>query len=204
MVIADGMGGHAAGELASEIATEVFNHLDPELAELESHLAGLAHEASLQVQKRASEDSAIEDMGTTLTVVLVRNEKAYWVHVGDTRIYLFRNGLLTRITEDHTMLQFLMKEGKITIEEAMLHPLKHILTSCVGPDEHEADQGSFLVADKDLLMLSTDGLHDVLTDSEIESILGDNADLKEKVAALVNAALLAGGADDITVIAAEL
>ncbi|MDP1992878.1 MAG: protein phosphatase 2C domain-containing protein [Syntrophales bacterium] len=204
LAIADGMGGHAAGEVASEIAINAIKDLDPNVEAMESHLAKLLQKASLLVQKRASEDSSLEGMGTTLSVVLVRNEKAYWIHVGDTRIYLFRDGRLYQITEDHTMPQLFVKEGKITKEEARLHPLHHALLNCIGPDEYEADQGSFLVAGKDLLMLSTDGLHDALSDVDMESILGRNADLKEKVNALVSAALQAEGEDDITVITVEL
>ncbi|MFH0995310.1 MAG: protein phosphatase 2C domain-containing protein [Pseudomonadota bacterium] len=204
LAIADGMGGHAAGEVASEIAIDVINDLDPNVETMELHLAKLMQKASLRVQKRAFEDSSLEGMGTTLSVVLVRNENAYWIHVGDTRIYLFRDGRLSQITEDHTVPQLLVKEGEITKEEARLHPLHHVLLNCVGPDEYEADQGSFLVAGKDLLMLSTDGLHDALSDADMESILGRNTNLKERVNDLVSAALLAGGKDDITVITMEL
>lgn len=204
LAIADGMGGHAAGEVASEIAIDVIKDLDPNVEAMELHLAKLLRKASLRVQKRAFEDASLEGMGTTLSVVLVRNEKAYWIHVGDTRIYLFRDGRLYQITEDHTMPQLFVKEGEITKEEARLHPLHHVLLNCIGPDEYEADQGSFLVAGKDLLMLSTDGLHDALSDADMESILGRNPDLKEKVNALVSAALQAEGKDDITVIAVEL
>lgn len=204
LAIADGMGGHAAGEVASEIAINVINDLDPNVETMELHLAKLMQKASLRVQKRAFEDSSLEGMGTTLSVVLVRNENAYWIHVGDTRIYLFRDGRLFQITEDHTVPQLLVKEGEITKEDARLHPLHHVLLNCVGPDEYEADQGSFLVAGKDLLMLSTDGLHDALSDADMESILGRNTNLKERVNDLISAALLAGGKDDITVIAMEL
>ena len=204
LAIADGMGGHAAGEVASEIAIDVINDLDPNVETMELHLAELMQKASLRVQKRAFEDSTLEGMGTTLSVVLVRNKNAYWIHVGDTRIYLFRDGLLSQITEDHTVPQLLVKEGEISKEEARLHPLHHVLLNCVGPDEYEADQGSFLVAGKDLLLLSTDGLHDALSDADMEFILGRNTDLKERVNDLVSAALLAGGKDDITVITMEL
>lgn len=114
LAIADGMGGHAAGEVASEIVIDVFKDLDPHVKAMKSHLAKLLQKASLRVQKRAFEDSSLEGMGTTLSVVLVRNEKAYWIHVGDTRIYLFRDSRLSQITEDHTMPQFLVKEGEIT------------------------------------------------------------------------------------------
>ncbi|MBF0234636.1 MAG: serine/threonine-protein phosphatase [Desulfamplus sp.] len=204
LAIADGMGGHAAGEVASEIVINVFKDLDPHVKAMKSHLVKLLQKASLRVQKRAFEDSSLEGMGTTLSVVLIRNEKAYWIHVGDTRIYLFRDSLLSQITADHTMAQFLVEEGETTKEQARLHPYNNILLSCIGPDKYEADQGKFLVTGKDLLMLSTDGLHDALSDADMESILGKNIDLKEKVNALVSAALQAGGKDDITVIAVEL
>ena len=204
LAIADGMGGHAAGEVASEIAIDIIKDLDPNVQDMELHLSKLLQEASLRIQKRAFEDSSLEGMGTTLSVVLVRNEKAYWIHVGDTRIYHFRDGRLSQITEDHTVPQLLVKDGEITKEEARLHPLHHVLLNCVGPDEYEADQGSFLVIGKDLLMLSTDGLHDALLDANMESILGRDTDLKERVNDLVSAALLAGGKDDITVITMEL
>ena len=204
LAIADGMGGHAAGEVASEIAIDIIKDLDPNVEDMELHLAKLLQKASLRIQKRAFEDSSLEGMGTTLSVVLVRNEKAYWIHVGDTRIYHFRDGRLSQITEDHTVPQLLVKDGEITKEEARLHPLHHVLLNCVGPDEYEADQGSFLVIGKDLLMLSTDGLHDALLDANMESILGRDTDLKERVNDLVSAALLAGGKDDITVITMEL
>jgi PPM family protein phosphatase len=158
----------------------------------------------LRIQKRSFEDPSLEGMGTTLSVVLIRNEKAYWIHVGDTRIYLFRDGRLSQITEDHTVPQLLVKDGEITKEAARVHPLHHVLLNCIGPDEDEADQGNFSVTGKDLLMLSSDGLHDALPDADMESILGRETDLKERVNDLVSAALLAGGEDDITVIALEL
>jgi PPM family protein phosphatase len=204
LAIADGMGGHAAGEVASEIAIDIIKDLDPNVEDMESHLAELLQKASLRIQKRAFEDFSLEGMGTTLSVVLVRNQKAYWIHVGDTRIYLFRDGRLSQITEDHTVPQLLVKEGEISKEEARAHSLHHVLLNCVGPDEYEADQGSFSVTGKDLLMLSTDGLHDALPDVDMEFILGRKTDLKERLNDLVSAALLAGGEDDITVITIEL
>jgi protein phosphatase len=141
-------------------------------------------------------------MGSTLIGVLLRDRIAYWVHVGDSRLYLFRNGTLTQVTEDQTLARFLLEEGEITAEQLPTHYSRHVMDQCVGCGYVEPETGRLEFLDGDLLVLSTDGLHREISANTFDSILKMDTDLEVKARALVKAALDAGGKDNITVVMA--
>ncbi len=204
LVIADGMGGHAAGEIAAEIAVGAFEGFCPAEADTGAELVARVGRAQEAVIARARAVSSLNGMGTTLTALVISGQSAFWAHVGDTRIYLYRKGGLLRITEDHTVAGMLLKDGKITREQARVHPYSGVLTRCVGCEEYEPDTGDFELARGDLVFLSTDGLHDLLPDESIASILGARRALSEKLTDLVAACLKEGGRDNITAIIAGI
>jgi protein phosphatase len=147
----------------------------------------------------------LEGMGTTMTAACVKNGTVCWAHVGDSRLYVFRGDELLQITEDDTMAGFLFSEGQLTKEEARIHPGNKFVFQCIGGSgEFEADTGNFKVQVGDLLLFSTDGLHDEVPEEEIVSTLSSDKDLKEKLEALLSAALVAGGKDNIAVVVVEV
>jgi len=155
--------------------------------------------------KTVEKEPDLEGMGTTMTAACVRNETVCWAHVGDSRLYLFRGDQLRQITEDDTMAGFLFSEGELTKEEARIHPGNQLVFQCIGGSgEFEADTGSFKVQEGDLLLFSTDGLHDEVPEEEIVSTLRSDKDLEEKMDALLSAALAAGGKDNIAVVVVEV
>jgi protein phosphatase len=200
----DGLGGQAAGEKASERARDSMEEFDPRSQSLERHLVELMQIANRSILDMVDEAPALSGMGTTVTVAYVGNGSVTWAHVGDTRLYLFREGKLERITEDDTIPGLLLAEGEIDQEEARVHPLKNVLFDCVGRGDFEAHAGRFETKNDDLLLLSTDGLHDEVPEEEMISILLLNKDLQGKLEALVSAALDAGGRDNITVVGVEV
>lgn len=205
VAVADGMGGHAAGDRAAEIATEaLYDYSDSDSQFIETRFFELLQAADRQIREASAKDHALIGMGTTLTIVVISENIAYWAHVGDSRLYLFREGELVQITDDQTVPGFLLKTGELTKDEAMIHPMRNVLMSCIGCGQFEADTGSFEVIKDDLLLLSTDGLHDTVSEPVMLSILRLNEDLEYKLNALIQAALSAGARDDVTVVAAEL
>jgi len=204
MAVADGMGGQAGGEVAAQTAIDVIAEFDPRLAPVEKQLRLLIREADDRVRREAEKDQALKDMGTTLTITLFKAGVAYWAHVGDSRLYLFRGGELSVVTEDHTIPGFLLAEGKITKEAARVHPMRSSLLDCVGCGSLDMDSGKLDISEGDLLLLTTDGLHDHISEETIRSILDSENSLDDRFRELVNAALDTGGYDNITVVGAQL
>lgn len=139
-------------------------------------------------------------MGTTLTAILIKDQKAYWAHVGDSRFFLFRRDWLKQVTQDQTFARFLFEEGKITKEQLATHYSRHILDQCVGHGGCEPETGSVSLGKNDELLLSTDGLHMVLGLQNMEYILNSEGSIKIKTEKLVRKAIEAGGNDDITLL----
>lgn len=142
-------------------------------------------------------------MGSTLTGVLLRNDVAHWVHVGDSRLYILRSEILTQVTQDQTLARFLQKEGEITEQQLSTHYSRHVMDQYVGCGYSEPETGSLKVQAGDLLALSTDGLHKHISMDGFNSILNRNDDLETKTRALVKEALDTGGNDNITVVMAQ-
>jgi PPM family protein phosphatase len=146
----------------------------------------------------------LKGMGSTLTAAFVRGEAVFWAHVGDSRLYLFREDELTQITEDDTMAGFLLTEGELTREEARVHPGRNFLFDFIGSGEFEEETGSFTLRKGDLLLLTTDGLHDRVPEEKVVSILRSNSELDKKLDGLVSIALKESGKDNVTVVGVEV
>jgi protein phosphatase len=200
--IADGMGGAQAGEVASRLAAAVLQEANG--AELtEGRIAELIQEANRRVFQRSNEDAATSGMGTTMTVALVDDpgESIVVGHVGDSRAYRVRDGELEQLTEDHSLVGELVRSGRLSAEEAEMHPQRSVITRAIGT-EPDVDVDTFTIPARpgDLFLLCSDGLTDMIPDREILSILDGGDDLEAAARALVDAANTAGGEDNITVV----
>jgi protein phosphatase len=201
LVIADGMGGHAAGEVAAQLAVDSFRGFIPRGP---GDLCRQIEEAHNEILKQSLSNFALGGMGTTLTALFISDRAAFWAHVGDTRIYHLHKESLTRITDDHTIPGTLLKRAEITREQARLHPYGNILTRCAGCERHEPDSGAFDLAKGDLVLLSSDGLHDLMSDEEIAAILSVDSSLGKKLDRMISRCLEAGGRDNITAVLARI
>ncbi|MBW1779217.1 MAG: serine/threonine-protein phosphatase [Deltaproteobacteria bacterium] len=204
IAVADGMGGEPAGDLAAEIAIERLKRFDANSYAVSEDLLKCIKAAHLDIAERVNQNNRLEGMGTTVTAVFNRDGLCTWIHVGDSRLYLVRGRKIEQITEDHSVPGLLLAEGKITKEESRVHPLRSLLFEGVGCGEFTADSGTFGVTKGDMLLLATDGLHSALPEEAIVQILYSTPDLKEKLQALVRAALEAESQDDISVIGAHI
>lgn len=142
VAVAHGMGGHVAGERAAEIAVETMNGFDAGSTDVDAHLVELARTANCSIKEASAKDLSLNGMGTTLTAALVAARLAHWVHVGDSRIYVFREGELAAVTEDHTIAGLLLRSGEISAEEARVHPMRKVLMSCLRGADFEMDSGT--------------------------------------------------------------
>lgn len=206
LVIADGMGGAAAGDLASSQTLRVIRQeLDRELENTDALSAlGIAVDhANARLGELIADDPAVEGMGTTLEAMVWDGEKLAWAHIGDSRVYRLRDSRLTQISTDHTFVQSLVDEGRITREEARVHPHRSLLLRAIlGRDDNDADLSWLQPAAGDRYLLCSDGLTDMVDDDTIERTM--RLETIDMVAAeLVRLALEAGGFDNVTVVIAE-
>ena len=203
-VVSDGMGGHAAGEVASSIAVETVGELAPGTAD--DVLLGAAVEAANKAVIRGAEEGIGKPgMGCTATSVLIEKNHVAVAHVGDSRVYLLRQGTLVRITHDHSYVEELVDSGQITADEARTHPSRSIITRALGSDpDMYADHFTLEVNTGDRLILCSDGLSGMIPDSEIESLAVSSATPQQAADNLVAAALTAGGADNVTVVVVDV
>jgi serine/threonine protein phosphatase PrpC len=212
-VVADGMGGHDCGLEASRIAIQHMMHtvlqniiMGNELNDefLIDMLIGGVEWANLAIYRRGQEWG--KDMGTTLTAALVVGTKAYIVNVGDSRTYLYREGIgLKQITRDHSLVASLVAFGQITADEVYTHPERNKVYRCVGSDEHvDVDWFMLDLSPQDVLLLCSDGLWEMVRDPEIRYVLSSRQSLTQSSNTLVEAALRAGGVDNIGLIAVRL
>jgi serine/threonine protein phosphatase PrpC len=196
--VADGMGGHRGGEVASSLALETVQGM---FERREGSLAEQVAEANRAVFDRSQSDRKVSGMGTTLTAAQVDGNRVHLVHVGDSRAYLLRGGDLTQITEDHTLVHRMVMEGEISEEEAETHPHRSILTRALGVDRNiQVDEGDLEAAPGDRLLLCTDGLTGMVPEGQIREILIETPDPQEAVDKLVRGANRAGGIDNITAV----
>ena len=196
--VADGMGGHRGGEVASTLALETVQQ---QFERGEGSLADQVSEANRAVFDRSQHDRSVSGMGTTLTAALVDANRVHLVHVGDSRAYLLRGAELTQLTEDHTLVHRMVMEGEISQEEAETHPHRSILTRALGVDQSvQVDEGDVDVLDGDRLLLCTDGLTGMVPEGQIRDILRETANPQEAVDKLVTVANRAGGIDNITAV----
>jgi len=208
-IVADGMGGHQAGEVASQIAVEsIRNYLSAQnFKEIESekikeHILRSIFYAHEEIIKKAKEDISLAGMGTTIVLALGFDNKYYISHVGDSRAYLIRKKNITQLTNDHTVVAELLKAQMITPEEAKSHKMRHVLTQALGVDTQIVPSIQEInLEEGDFLLLCTDGLTDMLTDEEILSIINEHGeDVEKTVQSLVDRANEKGGKDNITVV----
>jgi protein phosphatase len=201
--VADGMGGAQAGEVASKLAAAAVEDTDPGTLSGPERLVSLIQEANRRVYARASSDPTTSGMGTTMTVAIVDGHTVTIGHVGDSRAYVVRGGELEQLTEDHSLVNELLKSGKLSREEAETHPQRSVITRAVGTDP-DVDVDAFTVeaGEGDVFLLCSDGLTDMVTDSDILDVVEKHRDdLDRATKALVSAANRGGGEDNITVIA---
>jgi protein phosphatase len=204
--IADGMGGAQAGEVASRLAAAAVRERVPDALAGEDRIFDLIQEANRRVYDRSSTDPNTSGMGTTMTVALVEDGSVAFGHVGDSRAYLIRDGQMEQLTEDHSLVNELMKSGKLSPEEAEIHPQRSVITRAVGTDP-DVDVDTFTVAAQtgDLFLLCSDGLTDVVAEEEILELVERNReDIDRALRALVKEANRGGGEDNITVVAFEI
>jgi len=208
--VADGMGGCAAGEIASRATLKSFQATTYELRlGFEGDASALLREAfrraNEHVYRMSNSNEAYKGMGTTMTAVYLQaDHTAYAAHIGDSRLYLFRHNILMQVTQDHTYVNKLLEDKKITLEEAKIHPKRHMLMRAIGVEpEIELDIIPFTVEEGDRLLLCTDGLSDMLTEIEIANIMLGQ-DIAEVGDALIEKALGNGGRDNVTLVLIEL
>jgi protein phosphatase len=199
--VADGMGGAAGGDVAAQTSMDVLGAQDFADGPSEAALVAALKEADRTISNLAKLTPTLEGMGTTATVVTVHGTAAYWAHVGDSRLYHLRGGTLRQVSVDHSFLQTFLDDGSMTQEEVEKHPFRHVLDQCVGCAKCIPDAGSLELLQGDILLLSTDGLHKVLSDKAITDCLRSPPSLEAAVTKLIAAALAGGGTDNITVVA---
>lgn len=203
LAVADGMGGEAKGDVAAQTVIDVLNDLADKGDVSEDILRQAVITANNLLLRMVDKEPELEGMGTTATIVLVKGTMAHFIHVGDSRLYLFRDGKLQQKTSDHAFLQTFLDDGTMTPEEASKHPFRNILDQCVGCPSCAPDSEKFTVLPRDILLLTSDGLHKELDDRQITHHLARNASLQSRLERLVESALSAGGKDNITAVAAE-
>jgi PPM family protein phosphatase len=199
--VADGMGGAKAGEVASAVAVEAVESARESGEPAEAQLAGIVRDANRRIYDLAVADESRRGMGTTLTLAKVHDDEVSLAHVGDSRAYRMRDGELSQLTRDHSLVAELERSGQITAEAAEHHPQRSIITRALGP-EPDVEVDTYTLAGRagDLFLICSDGLTSMISDDEVASILGSARSLDEAADALVLAANQSGGKDNITVI----
>jgi serine/threonine protein phosphatase PrpC len=204
--VADGMGGHLAGDVASRTAVEtITTRAEQDSPGDPGSLARLVREANHEIWKKAQSDASLHGMGTTCTLAMLDDSVLHIAHVGDSRAYLFRDGDLSQLTEDHTLVGRMVREGRLRPDEAEHHPQRSIITRALGVDSDVAvDTQTIELREGDRVLLCSDGLSSMVERESIAEALGDNADPQEASERLVQLANEAGGEDNITVVVIEV
>jgi protein phosphatase len=205
-LIADGMGGHLAGDVASQTAVAVIEEISARQDPSEpGALQHYVEEANSQIHSKAAADPAFSGMGTTCTLMFLDDSIARFAHVGDSRAYLLRDGELNQITEDHTLVQRMVAEGRLDRGEAAHHPQRNIVTRSLGVEPHvQVDTVDIEVRDGDRILLCSDGLTSMVDDRVIADLLTKVPDPQDAADRLVDTANLAGGEDNVTVLVVDL
>ncbi len=202
--VADGMGGHEAGEIASEITVNTLAELTPSHLDAEG-LTAAVEAANYNVMKAPRQGIGRDGMGTTLTAAMLEGERLLIAQVGDSRAYLLHKGHLQQITRDHSLMADLIEAGQITPEEARVHPNRSVITRAIGSDIHmRPDIYELNVDAGDRILLCSDGLSSMISNNAIESIMRRQSDAQHCADELVTAALENGGADNVTVVVADV
>ena len=211
LAVADGMGGHAGGEVASQIAIKTLATMVPMLTapeidtdSIEDLLLNSLHTIDAEISRVARDEIELRGMGTTLTALLIRDERVALLHVGDSRCYRLRGNTFEQLTSDHTVLQELLDSGTISMSEAAEHPQRSMLTQVLmGEGSVAPVLMVYEVNSKDRFLLCSDGLSSVLTEKEIKSLL-KKSNRDEAVLALIEATYINGAPDNVTVVVADV
>jgi serine/threonine protein phosphatase PrpC len=201
--VADGMGGAQAGEVASQLAASAVEGGDSDGIQGVDRIDALIQEANRRIFDRASTDPSASGMGTTMTVALVEGMTVAIGHVGDSRAYVVRDEQMEQLTEDHSLVNELLKSGRLSEEEAQIHPQRSVITRAVGTDpDVDVDGFTIETEDGDVFLICSDGLTDMVEDEEILEVVHQHRDdLDKAVKGLVAAANRGGGEDNITAVA---
>lgn len=206
-IVADGIGGQQAGEIASEMAVEF---LQRKLVNLSSGLSDQEYieairvamdETNAEIFRKSQENDTLNGMGTTVVLALITEESVFVAHVGDSRCYHFSDGHMASLTHDHSFVNELVKKGQISEDEALTHPRRNVILRAIGTDEcvevdiekHRWDKG-------EVLLLCSDGLTDLVDEATIRQVIATHCDVEQTVRVLIDKALEAGGDDNITVL----
>ncbi len=199
LAVADGMGGAKAGEVAAQMAIDAVARLSGSAGADE--VRGALERANREIRRMARDDPTTSGMGTTMTAVLPRAGRLDVVHVGDSRAYLWRDGALIQVTEDHSVVAELVRRGSITAEEAETHPHRNVITRALGAEaEVTADVLSADLSDGDVVLVCSDGLSSYVAHADIAAVLAASTTLAEAARGLVDRANRAGGTDNVTVV----
>jgi protein phosphatase len=201
-MVADGMGGALAGELASRMCAEAFAELDLIQHQGEEALRATIATANRRIWERSRTDAEASGMGTTVTAALVGDDGVVsFAHVGDSRAYLLRDGALQRLSEDHSLVHELVRQGQLSEVEAEQHPQRSVITRALGTEEEvQIDTFSLAAKPGDVLLLCTDGLNTMVAEPDIAEMLGSATEATDVARKLVRAALKAGGEDNVTAV----
>jgi protein phosphatase len=203
-VVADGLGGHKAGEVAAGIAVDTVSEKAPTGLDAEA-LAQAVRDANDAIRMSVAEGTGPSGMGTTLTAAMVIGERIVLAQVGDSRAYLLAGRSLRRLTRDHSLVGEMVRKGTLTESEARLHPNRSVITRALGSrPEVQVDTYEVDADEGDRLLLCSDGLHGMILDDEIEAVLNSAADAEDAVRMLVAAANDAGGMDNVTAVVVEI
>jgi len=210
-IVADGMGGHNAGEIASKMAIESISTSIKKYLENNCKTSNIFNsnvikeaiwEANKIIHQHSLSHNGCDGMGTTLTVSVILKDHVYIGHIGDSRAYILKNNELIQLTQDHTLVSELVKNGSITEMEAKAHPKRNIITKAVGTEEIiEPDIIKYKISKDSILILCTDGLTNAITNDEIKNSFMNSNNIQETCNSLVNLANIRGGYDNITILA---
>lgn len=204
-VVADGMGGHKAGDYASKYTVEVMKKelAQSEEKDVEKALVSAIEKANREIIKKASEDEHLKGMGTTVVAATIVDHMMYFANVGDSRLYLINQGI-TQLTKDHSLVEEMVRLGGIKPEEAKHHPDKNIITRAIGAKNNvDVDFYEHRLKRGDIILMCTDGLSNMVEDEELFHIVQEGRDIVEAGTALVDAAKENGGTDNIGVVLME-
>ena len=203
LALADGLGGDVSGDFAAEIACGTFAGIDRISAgQEEAELKKMFCDIDLTVYEQTEKDPELAGMGSTLICVLLRGNQVFWAHAGDSRLYFLTRGRLARVTRDQMLSRFLVEEGEISAEQARSHYSRNVMDQYIGCGFVEPETGSLERLPDDILMLATDGLHRQISLKDLQALLNTTKPLEDRALTLIQAAIDAGGEDNITVVLA--